>query len=82
MPALDDWTTTVGDDLGLGELSAEERDRVLEVARDVAHGVLRPAAPLSTFLLGVAVGRGADMAEVAARISALASRWPDQDTTG
>lgn len=82
MPALDDWTAMVGDELGLGELSTEERDRVLEVARDVAHGVLRPAAPLSTFLLGVAVGRGADMAEVAARISALAGRWPAQDSTG
>jgi hypothetical protein len=30
---------------------------VLNVARDVARGVARPAAPLSTFLLGLAVGR-------------------------
>lgn len=31
---------------------------VLDLARDAAHGVARPAAPLTTFLLGVALGRG------------------------
>lgn len=44
---------------------------VLDVARDVAHGVERPAAPLTTYLLGVAVGRGADPAEAAATLRAL-----------
>ena len=29
---------------------------VLDVARDAAHGVARPAAPLTTFVLGLAVG--------------------------
>ena len=29
---------------------------VLDVARDVAHNVERPAAPISTYLVGVAVG--------------------------
>jgi hypothetical protein len=32
---------------------------VLDLARDAAHGVARPAAPLTTFLLGLALGRGA-----------------------
>ncbi|PSL37734.1 hypothetical protein CLV49_1341 [Labedella gwakjiensis] len=31
---------------------------VLDLARDAAHGVARPAAPLTTFLLGLALGRG------------------------
>ena len=31
---------------------------LLDLARDAAHGVERPAAPLTTFLVGVAVGRG------------------------
>jgi hypothetical protein len=44
---------------------------VLDLARDVAHGVLRPAAPLSTYLLGLAVGRGADPKAVAETIGAL-----------
>ena len=39
----------------------------------MAHGVARPAAPLTTYLLGVAVGRGADPAQAAARLTALAT---------
>lgn len=30
---------------------------MLELTRDIAHGVARPAAPLSAFLVGLAVGR-------------------------
>ena len=30
---------------------------VLDLARDAAHGVARPAAPLTTFLVGLAAGR-------------------------
>jgi hypothetical protein len=48
---------------------------VLDLARDVAHGVMRPAAPLSTYLLGVAVGRGADPSIAAATITRLAEGW-------
>jgi hypothetical protein len=48
---------------------------VLDLARDVAHSVLRPAAPVTAYLLGVAVGRGADPATAAARLSALAQSW-------
>jgi hypothetical protein len=34
--------------------------RVLELAKELAHGVARPAAPVGTFLAGVAIGlRGA-----------------------
>lgn len=39
-----------------------DRTAVLDLARDVAHGVARPAAPLTAYLVGVAVGRGADPA--------------------
>jgi hypothetical protein len=42
----------------------------------VAHGVARPAAPLSAYLLGVAVGRGADPGQAAATIGGLARTWP------
>jgi hypothetical protein len=48
------------------------RDMVLELARDVAHNTVRPAAPISTFLLGLAVGKGAALAESAARLTAVA----------
>ena len=48
---------------------------VLDLARDVAHGVARPAAPLTAYLLGVAVGQGRPLAGSAARISQLAAQW-------
>jgi hypothetical protein len=31
-------------------------ERVLDLAKDLAHGVTRPAAPVGTFLAGVATG--------------------------
>jgi hypothetical protein len=51
---------------------------VLDVARDVAHQVIRPGAPVSAYLMGVAVGRGADPSDVAARLSAVALSWPKE----
>jgi hypothetical protein len=72
MSALDDWTDSVREALQLEPIDA---DLVLDVARDVAHGVMRPAAPLSAYLLGLAVGRGADPTQAAAVITALAERW-------
>jgi uncharacterized protein DUF6457 len=76
MNALDRWTVAACRELGLDPAQADTR-LVLDLARDVAHGVLRPGAPVTAYLLGVAVGRGADPAEAAARLSALAAGWPD-----
>jgi hypothetical protein len=74
MSRLDEWMTAAAAALGL----EDEADQalLLDVARDVAHGVVRPAAPLTTYLLGIAVGRGADPAEAAARLTELANGWP------
>lgn len=49
---------------------------VLDVARDAAHHVERPAAPVSTYLMGIAVANGADAADVAATVASLAKGWP------
>jgi Domain of unknown function (DUF6457) len=48
----------------------------LDVARVAAHSVERPAAPVTTFLLGVAVAGGMNVDEAAAKIQALAATWP------
>lgn len=58
-PSLEQWTSELAATLGLpSDLAGDDaRALVLDLARDVAHGVARPAAPLSTFLAGVAVGR-------------------------
>ena len=51
---------------------------VLQMARDIAHTLSRPAAPLSAYLLGLAVGRGADPVQAASEITQLArTRPPD-----
>jgi len=76
MTALDDWTAEACRVLGLdpGEV---DQSLVLDLARDVAHGVMRPAAPLSAYLLGVAVGRGADPKTAAASLTSLGRTWAD-----
>lgn len=74
MTALDDWVAAVVTALGIG--ADHDSELVLDLARDVAHGVMRPAAPLTAYLVGVAVGRGADPVAAAATVSAMASTWP------
>lgn len=73
---LGDWLAELQ-----GLLGIQDRinvDAVLDVARDVAHGVARPAAPLSTFVLGLAVGRaaaaGVPVADELERLAALVQR--------
>ncbi|GAA2523108.1 DUF6457 domain-containing protein [Pilimelia columellifera] len=71
MTTLDEWTTEACAALGLTPADVDT-GLVLDLARDVAHGVLRPAAPVTTYLLGVAVGRGADPTAAAAALTRLA----------
>ncbi|WP_430784847.1 DUF6457 domain-containing protein [Actinoplanes sp. G11-F43] len=71
MNELDQWVAKVTAELGLEDTQVPTKE-VLDVARDVAHNVLRPGAPVSAYLLGLAVAAGADPSEAAAKISALA----------
>lgn len=66
MNVLDEWLSRAGAVAGLDpSTGGVHRDLVLDLARDVAHGVARPAAPLTTFLLGLAAGQaGGDRAAV------------------
>ena len=68
---LDEWVAEVSAALGItGEYDA---DQLLDVARDVAHAVERRAAPVTTFLLGVAAGRDPNSLESAIqKVTALA----------
>jgi capsid protein len=75
---LEKWIDQVCRELGLDPAEVD-RDLVLDLARDVAHGVARPAAPLTTFLLGLAVGRGMAAGAAAAQITALAEGWSGRD---
>ncbi|GAA2089524.1 DUF6457 domain-containing protein [Actinomadura alba] len=71
---LDKWIDSVCQELGLDPADVD-RKLILDLARDVAHGVARPAAPLTTYLLGLAVGRGASGEATAGRIVALTEGW-------
>jgi molybdopterin-guanine dinucleotide biosynthesis protein A len=72
--ALQDWVASVCADLGI---DAAEIDiaAILDLARDVAHGVARPAAPVTAFIAGLAIARSGDAADVLTRLSAHAAGW-------
>ena len=80
---LDEWITSVKNELGI-DLDVDT-GVLLDLARDAAHGVARPAAPLTTFLVGYAAARAsagagpdeaaAAVAEAARKATALALRW-------
>jgi hypothetical protein len=73
--SLEDWAGAVREELGLGE-GASDTEAVLDLARIVAHTVDRPAAPLTAYLVGIAVGRGQPLGDAVAQVTALARSWP------
>jgi hypothetical protein len=60
MSTLESWITEASTALNLPPKSFDDtlRDELLDLTRDVAHGVARVAGPLTTYLIGVAVGAG------------------------
>jgi hypothetical protein len=74
MTDLNEWLESASGALNISAPTAAEQQVLLDVAREVAHNVLRPGAPLTTFLLGVAIGRGADLGPAAATVVDLARR--------
>jgi hypothetical protein len=77
--ALNDWLVALAAALGLDPADVPV-GTLLDVARDVAHNVARPAAPLSTFLVGLAAARNggtpADIEAASALATRLALTWP------
>lgn len=53
--SLDDWAATVAAELGIDELDLDV-EQVLDLAGSAAHAVVRPAAPITTFIAGLAAG--------------------------
>lgn len=81
--SLHDWIDELCDAL---EIDTEvDEGLVLDLARDVAHSVARPAAPVTTFLVGYAAGlRGGDVEDVEAltgRAQVLAEKWGGEDVS-
>lgn len=87
---LADWCDAAARELGLTghELTEHDRDAILALAGVAAHSVMRPAAPLTTFLAGYAVGlrssaegRGALDGPIS-KLSALAHTYGDAAEAG
>ena len=74
MSTLDDWIAQASSalDLPADSIPNDRRDALLDLTRDVAHGVARIAGPLTCYLVGIAVGRGADPEQALATVSGLA----------
>ena len=67
---LHDWIDELCDAL---EVDAEvDEGLILDLARDAAHSVERPAAPITTFLVGYAAGQLLDVGDA----PAAPRRWP------
>ncbi len=88
---IDTWLERLSTELDVADVRLGDDDlhTLLDLARDAAHHVgERLAAPLSTFLVGVAVGRGQSLGGAAAQAPSLAldldepPSEPDTSTDG
>lgn len=70
---LDEWVRELSEALGV-DATATDVPLLLDVARDAAHGIARPAAPLTTFLVGLAAGRRGGGADAVASAAGIAQR--------
>ena len=75
MTTLDRWIEAACAKLGVEATLVDQR-MILGLARDAAHQVDRPAAPVTAYLLGVAVGRGVPAQAAIEQLTALIEAWP------
>ena len=57
---MDDALAAMAEALQVAPLSADDQRLLLDCARDVAHSTQRRYAPLSTFMIGLALGQAGD----------------------
>ncbi|MEJ1155009.1 MULTISPECIES: DUF6457 domain-containing protein [Microbacterium] len=81
--ALNEWAAALCTQFGLAPEDVPI-PLILDLARDVAVGVARPAAPFSAFVAGLVAGREggspADVQAAADAITALARTWKTEET--
>lgn len=73
---MDDWVEALTGALELP--SAVDTETMLDVARDVAHNIERRAAPVTTYMVGEAVGRGMAPEVAVERVRELLQGWSTQ----
>lgn len=71
---LDHWVEALTKALGLPE-SEVPIGLLLDLTRDAAHSIVRPAGPLTTYLIGLAVARGMSFEDAAEHTRAAIAAW-------
>jgi hypothetical protein len=71
--SLGTWVADLAAELDV-DPTVVDRDLILDVARDAAHGIARPAAPLTTFLVGYAAGLQGGGTDAVSSAAAIAQR--------
>lgn len=78
---LTPWVHTLAAELGI-DAADVPTGALLRITRDVAHAITRPAGPVTTYLMGVAIARGASYEDAAATVESLVQRWGDAGVEG
>ncbi|GAB3697082.1 DUF6457 domain-containing protein [Mariniluteicoccus flavus] len=78
--SLQTWLDELAGTLDTGGYVMDEESIhiILDLARDAARNVVRPSAPLTAFLVGIAVGRGQSLGSAAAKATELALANEDE----
>lgn len=74
MADVEDWLTRAGEALGIpvaDVLPADLRGEMLDLTGEIAHNVVRVAVPWTSYLMGVAVGRGTSPQEALRIVAGL-----------
>ena len=74
---MQEWIDAVKIELNLE--TNPDVNLLLDVAREAAHNVRRPAAPLTTYLIGYAVAKGANLEDAVAKVEELAKAWKPEE---
>lgn len=85
VPTLEQWCELLSSELGLTDEVAQHPDipALLDMTREAAHNIARPAAPLTSYLVGMAAARHGGTAEAfesaAATAQEVARRFAPQE---
>lgn len=76
MDAVDSFSEILASELGVTmETGTGE---LLDLAKDVAHQVARPATPVATYIMGLAAASGHDSQTIAAAVGRSIEIWKSQ----
>jgi hypothetical protein len=82
LPDVEEWLAQAGAALGVpvaDVLPPETRAEMLDLTGEIAHNVVRVAVPWTSYLMGVAVGRGTSPAEALRIVNGLLPPVPTND---